>query len=299
MSALPSGVTRVYVPLLNNDLITINDPQIIRRIAVMPEIGRPSETKLPVFIKAYFEATKFYSVHDKKWAVPMEGDNANHRQQRYNITSSQLEKGFSIEQLSKFDELVNSNKSIREVGAECAKLIAPLVLPLPPGDNLPDEVAYACTDTLTDLPQMLNPIRYLAARKARKLTEDYIKQLLPDEEYPVDYVHNLGAAAQGFAKSVLSLRNNSDDEAVKSFLTQHPMVDSILRVPIETTTLGGLLPEDNPAKPDNSLIIFKIGEASQKTSDPLFMFGAGVEHRQCPFRHLFFATAEGMANRAQ
>lgn len=293
---LPEGIVRSSTPFLIPDSVTVTDPDLIRKIASHPHITRPAEAKLPWIFRTYFLATKFYYPPDSMFTVAQLGDGKSEQMKRRAIVEEQLRNGFTDLHIARLRELRNGTMDYPAVGAECAKIVADLILPLPQGVQLPDHIARASFDTLTDFPDVFMPHKYLRARRARAMAERYIQSILPDEKYPGDYVHHLGAAAQGFARAVFSLRD-LNDEKVLPFLCQHPMIPAIIRVPSCRTTIDGLFPDDQPLLPDHTLIVFQIGAAASKTNDDNFLFGGGIEPRQCPFKDLFFDTAERICQR--
>lgn len=54
-------------------------------------------------------------------------------------------------------------------------------------------------------------------------------------------------------------------------------------MPLRETTLGGLLPESDPAIPGKTVFFFSAGKAAEKTGCLFYTFGAGVPERSCAF----------------
>lgn len=292
MSGLPAGVARGGIPFLVKDRVVVTNPDIIRRIAAHPDMARPAEVDFPKIFRTYFESTKFIHLPTNSYALPFQGDDRNERVNRRAVIEAQLSRGFSEEQIDRLVGLVRSNKSDLEVSMGCAKVVAQLILPLGEGEELPDDVAKAAFQTITTFTDIFNPIKYIRGRMARKKTEDYCASLLPDEEHLEDYVHNLGAAAQGFGQAILSMREMATDDSEKHF-KDNPITNAVLRYPRRNTTLDGMFPEDNPLRVGESVAVLMISDAAKEAQDDLFLFGNGNEFRQCPFKGLFFnATAD-------
>lgn len=81
---------------------------------------------------------------------------------------------------------------------------------------------------------------------------------------------------------------------VEQVLCANPVVEAVLRVPIEPTTLDGVFPEDDPLLPGKTIIVAYVSEAAKETGDIQFVFGSGSDKRMCPFRNLFVSALESV-----
>lgn len=298
MTKLPPGVARTSVPFMVKDIVRISDEALIRKVATHPDIARPGEVDIPALFRIYFQATKFVHPATGRYVLPLEGDDRNDSAARRTVVEAQLSPGFSEDQLARIADLVQSDRTEPEVARECVKLVGQLILPLGEGEEVPDEVADAAYRTLTEFSDVYNIFKYLRGRKARKKVEDYCAQLLPDEEHIGDYGHNLGAAAQGLAAALMSMRNLDEKGDVHKFFLDNPMTPAVIRVPKRTTTLDGVF-EGKPLLASETIIVLAIGEGAKEAQSDMFLFGSGVDVRQCPFKGVFFSTVEDIQRRRQ
>lgn len=293
--SLPEGVTRSSIPLLAKDIVTVSDPDILRKLATSPEIGRPGDVPIPWIFMYFFHATKFVYPTTGQIFIALEGDDTHNRPERRSVVSETLASGFTEEHVTKLVELVKGDGDELEVGTECAKIIGDVILPLKEGQRVPDDVALASCQTALFMTIIADPLATLRARRARRKVEQYLEELMPDEKNIGDFAHNLGAASQGFAAALLSMRNMEHDDVMGHFL-HNPITETSMRVPLTTTTLGGIFPEDAPLTRD-SVIVMRIADGVRKSRDHLFLFGSGSEERQCPFKPLFFKTTAEIKDR--
>lgn len=284
----PEGVTRRRVPLVSKDLVTVQDPELITKIASSPDIGRPGEAELPWLLKLYFKATKFIYPPTNRWFIALEGDDKNNRLERREAVEGRIAKGFTDAQICRLTDAVKGEGDLVQVGAEVAKVMAEVVLPLADGQTLPQDVAEATVNTALEVSVLFNPPQYLAARAARNKVEEYVRSVLPEGAEVGDFTHNLGAAAQGMGKALISMRDMKTSDLHAHF-GNNPMVAATTRIPKKTTTIGGMFPGEAPLTP-NSLVVLDITTAAMKTLDEKFLFSSGTETRQCPFKGLFFDT---------
>lgn len=291
---LPSGVKRTNVPFLLPDLVTISDPTIMRQLASSPDLTRAAEGQLPPVMSAFFLSTKYYSPVDEQFVTSLLGNEQQHRPQRRQDVQKQLARGLREDQIASLVALAKGNeKDFRKIEVACTKIVADLILPIPAGEELPDDIANASWSTLKKPAEMVNPFNYFRARAGREKLENYVRGLLPNEEHICDFAQNLGAAGNGFAKAIVSMRDMREPD-VRTHFCANPIVESVIRVPNTTTTLGGLFPEDKPLLPNKTVIVFAIAEAATQSIDDKFLFGAGIKTRECPFKGLFFSTVTKM-----
>lgn len=295
-NTLPPGVVRKSMPFVTRDFVTISDPDLIRVVSSHSDIGRPASVTLPFLFRAFFHASKFYYPPEDSWAAVFQTDGEKEQSLRRQNTIDSLVKGFNQDQINRIEGLIKGNDDLPSLGVKCAKIVAEVILPISQGEELPDEVAKASYDTLKDFPDTFNPIKYLNGRRARATVENYVRKLLPNEKYPGDIAHNLGAAAQGFSAAIQLLQGKITHDVVPT-LSKDAMIKGVLRAPLCNTTLDGLFPEDNPLIPGTSLIALDIGTAAAETEDASFLFGVGTNHRQCPFKSLFLDTVNDIHSR--
>eukprot|EP00177_Eucheuma_denticulatum_P006818 GFKZ01012402.1.p1 GENE.GFKZ01012402.1~~GFKZ01012402.1.p1 ORF type:complete len:296 (-),score=38.47 GFKZ01012402.1:963-1850(-) len=293
--SLPDGVNRSSIPFFAKDVVTVSNPEILRKLATSPDIGRPGDVPVPWIFMEFFRASKFLYPTTGQIFIALEGDDTNNRLQRRNVVSETLASGLTEEHISKLVELIKGDGDKFEVGAECSKIIGDVILPLKDGQRVPDDVALASCNTALFISVLANPFATLRARHARRKVEEYLEELMPEETNIGDFAHNLGAAAQGFAAALLSMRNMETEDVMEHFLS-NPISETSMRRPLTTTTLGGIFPEEAPLTRD-SVIVMRIADGVRKSRDGIFLFGSGSEERQCPFKPLFFKTTAEIKDR--
>lgn len=287
--SLPEDVQRISVPLFVKDMVTVKNPDVLRKLASSPDIGRPGEAQLPWIFQYWFASTKFYYPPTERFFIALEGDEKNDRAQRRKAVEGQLAAGFTEQHIARLTEIIKGTGDFISVGTECAKIIGELILPLKEGQTVPDDVASAACTTAVDPTSIINPFAYYRGWSSRRKVENYVRTIVPDEIYIGDYAHNLGAAAQGLGQACLKMRNIHEND-VRLHFCNNPIAASTIRVPLKTTTLDGIFPDDAPLTTD-SIVIMDISAAAKQTHDDLFLFASGVDHRQCPFKNLFFESA--------
>lgn len=293
--SLPQNVERISIPFFVKDMVTVKNPDVIRKLASSQDIGRPAEAQLPWVFRYWFASTKFYYPPTEKFFIAQEGDEKNDRPQRRKVVEEQLAAGFTEQHIAKLTELIKGHGDLTSVGKECAKIIGDLILPLNDGETIPDDVASAACTTAVDPTSIFNPFAYFRGWSSRRKVESYVRSKLPHEVYIGDYAHNLGAAAQGLGLACLRMRNLHNND-VRVHFCNNPLTTSTLRVPMKTTTLDGTFPDDAPLTTD-SIIVLEISAAAKETHDDLFLFASGVDHRQCPFKNLFFESTTEIQRR--
>lgn len=286
--SLPDDVERVKIPFFVKDLITVKNPDVLRKLADSPDIGRPGQGELPWVFRYWFRSTKFIYPPTQTFFIALEGNEENDRPVRRKVVEEQLAAGFTEEHIAKLTELIKGDGDFASVGTECAKIIGDLILPLKDGERVPDNVARAACMTAVGQDSVFNPFQYYRGWSSRREVESYVQSILPDEVYIGDYAHNLGAAAQGLGQACLTMRDLKNDD-VRSHFCNNPLTASTMRVPLKTTTLDGVFPKSAPLTTD-SIIVMEISTAAKKTHDDSFLFGSGADHRQCPFKNLFFES---------
>lgn len=291
MAPLPKGIQRVSaIPMLLSDVVRVSDPEIIRKININPDVGRIGNSEPPWILKMFFRASKFFHPSSGMYHITQLDNGSFEQEQRRKAALHQVSVGFSKNQLDTLSGLVHSDKDLHTVTKESGQVMSSLVLSLPEGQKLPDDVAEANINTLNSITAVFNPIRYIRALRARGTVENYVQNQKPSEKYVGDFVHNLGASFQGFGRAMTQLRNAGQQDAL-SFFCQNPIVPAVMRVPKVITTLDGIFPEDQPLIPGKTVIILEIGEAAKESKDPTFLFGPGSGNRECPIMNLFFKTA--------
>lgn len=295
-SKLPEGVTRSGLPPFVKEFVTVQNPDVLRKLASSPDILRPAEVELPWILRYYFKATKFFYPPTNRWVIAHEGDDKNNRPERRKAVEDLLAKGFTDAHIAKFTELVKGDGDLVQVGAEVAKVFAEIHVPLPEGEAMPQDVAEAAASTAIEFKSVVfNPLKYWAARAARYKVEEWLRTVLPEDAEVGDYSHNLGASAQGFGTALISMRDMQTSD-IRTHFVNNPIIKGTMRMPARTTTVDGLFPDDAPLLP-GSIIVMDTATAARKTLDDMFLFSSGVDVRQCPFKGLFFETTTEIQKR--
>lgn len=293
-TTLPAGVKRFGVPFLLKDVVIVSDAALIRKIASNPDITRSGGAELPWIIQKIFLATQFYYPKEDRWHIASLGDEQDNRPNRRHDVEEYLKQGFNEDQISRLVELVEGDGNVEYVRKEAVKVVAEIIGGVRPGQKLPQEIADAAAQIMFFLPIGVGPGGYLRGRAAREKLENYCVDLLPDGSEIVDYVHNL-ATPTAFGDALMALRNTTSPNP-KSYFLNNPLLPILYRFPKKTTTVGGLFPQDSALKP-GSVIILDLASAAKATQDEKFLFGTGLETRQCPFKGVFFDTVDKIQSR--
>ncbi|CAN8062893.1 unnamed protein product [Agarophyton chilense] len=295
-TSLPEGVTRRRVPLITKDLVTVTNPEVLRKIAASPDIVRPGEAKLPWLLQTFFGATKVYYADENRWFIGMDGDEKNNRLARRKVVENLISNGFTPERIDKLTEAVKSDCDQTHLAAEVAKAVAELVLPLPEGEELPQEVAEATWLSAKELSVAYNPFQFFPALSENRKVQAYLRSVLSDEDELVDFLHHLSSGSQGIGRGLMVMRGDTTTD-VHTFFCKNPVLSNgVLRVPAVETTLDGIFPENAPLLP-TSIIVMDNMTCAKDTMDSDFLFGMGIEKRQCPFKNLFFDTTAEIQRR--
>lgn len=283
---LPDGISRVQVPFVI-DFVFVSGKGNIAQFTSNPDIGRFAETDLPFPMTDVFKSTFFLTGHNLDWAAVRCGDRDPTLHERVHDTRERLGNGFSPQQLDALVGIMNSDLEGDALQKACIDVLAPLVLPLAPGEKLPEDVKNAFVQLLLNPLECLVLPKYVAARKARQYIEDYVATILPDREHPIDYVHNIGAGSVGLKSAITSMRDLQPGQDGVNFISQHPINPGAFRVAARETTVGGMFPADKPLRPGHSVILLKTGDVAKEVGDGSFLLDVGVPQRQCPFKPLF------------
>lgn len=293
---LPEGVTRSSLQPFVKDIVTVQNPDVLRKLASSQDIVRPAEGEMPWLFRFYFKATKFFYPRRNRWFIAQEGDDRNSRAERRKDVEDLLAKGFTEAHIAKFIELVKGDGDLQQVGPEVAKVFAEVLLPLPQGEAMPQDVAEAAVNTALEFRSVVfNPTKYWAARAARRKVEDWVRTVVTEDAEVGDYSHNLGASAQGFGTALISMRDMKTSD-LRTHFVNNPIIGGTMRTPARSTTVDGLFPDDAPLVP-GSIIVMDTATAAKNTLDDVFLFSSGVDKRQCPFRGLFFETTAEIQKR--
>ena len=289
---LPEGVQRELALCGTLETITISDPDLIRRVSQSPDISRPASDSLPAFFSFYFKATKFYSATTGDYFVGFQNDARSCQETRTAAMHDALRGALTPERVAPLAELLKSDPSDAETIIGAVRFVAGLFVKLDDGEQVPDHIARAAAATFTDTLQLSNPINYLRARRARWAVEQYVARKVLNGMDVADVAHNFGAAAQGLSAALLLMKKSGKGKSVKDLLFESPVAEKVIRMPNCTTTLDGLFPQENPLQPRKSIIVLQIASAATATADDRFLFGTGVDVRQCPFKSVLFSFVE-------
>lgn len=291
---LPAGVKRTSLPFLLKDVVIVSDADLIRKIASDPDITRPGDAKLPWILKLIMSATQFYYPKEDRWHVSSLAPGQQNMEKRIRDVEEYLKQGFNEDQISRLVELVEGDRDEEYVRREAVKIVAEITGAVRPGQKLPQEIADAAAEIMSFIPIGVGPGGYLRGRAAREKLENYSVDLLPEGSEIVDCVHNL-ATPTAFGSALVALRN-TDSTTPKSYFLNNPLLPVLYRLPKRITTVGGVFSQDAVLKPE-TLIILDLASAAKATQDDKFLFGAGLETRQCPFKSVFFDTMDKIQSR--
>lgn len=103
---------------------------------------------------------------------------------------------------------------------------------------------------------------------------------LPDN-FPMDVAHSIFGGAVHGANALRTLAENPDKDVELIMCQRDGVTESVARVVVKDSSLGGILPSNNPARVGKTLIVLKIGPAARATGKLEFAFGSGTDMRRC------------------
>lgn len=290
---LPKGVTRLQLPFGLVDLIKVTDPGLIRKLETSPDLTRAGESPVHPILSLFFKSTKFYNSAEDSHFVALLDDHRPDVQQRINLIRDKMSEKHSEQVVRDVSAAVHGSGSQIDVARACLRFIAPLFLRLDAGEDVPDNIIRASIATHTTIMQSLNPFSHWRAIAARRELEDYIAaRALPGVSH-TDAQHITGVTCQSVAEALLRLRNKGEEVTFTELLLAMPINETSPRVPLRETTLGGLF--SDPLVPGRTIVQLQIGEAAKQTGDVRFLFGSGVDERQCLVKPFLFSIADDVA----
>lgn len=149
----------------------------------------------------------------------------------------------------------------------------------------PDDIADAAANQTEGILDSFKPWTVLRGKPALEKVYKYVEEsIVKDRGIPkesvVDFAHAILAP---FVNGPSVLREVARDpyKPTDKLFTDLGKVEQVMRMTTRETTLGGMLPKNNPVLPRYTIVRVNISEASKETGDLAWSFGSGTTHRRC------------------
>lgn len=301
--------------LFGLDIVTVTDSSRIEAVGNLPEVERvagvhENPDRLPWLFRWYFPKTRFYNPALRGWFLPFRAAD----DPTYAPCRAFLDKSFATPRdtsaavSATADLLTDANQKASDRDLSDAAIRAIWAYIVPPGHPpIPEKhlaAAFAQVGGITDslLPwKLLRDVPSTASVYA--YVDGVLKSLglrggdgsgngnsagattapLPDAAV-TDTAHVLFATAMNAPQVLRRLAELRPGEDVRTALCALGPTEQVVRMVKEDSTLGGLLPDDAPARRGHTMVIFNIRAGAAQTGDLAFVFGAGPGQRQCAAR---------------
>ncbi len=306
--ALPTGVTRKKALFGFIDSVQVSDPHYIRLFDACPYLTRPSIPSRHPALTLFFFFTKFFSGPSKDYFLGFLPDTHPDYSARSTAQHSHLDRQIPEERTHALAKLLRGNASAFEVSRAVLNIVGSLFLRQPAFAEagpveVPDSVVHAAHGTLTVPGQLVDPLAAWRALRSRQCVEDFVADRIDADLVVPDVAHHFGAAAQGATRALLLLRSDKKEQLsltdFRTCMLEAPIAESVVRVPSVETTVGGLFPQDDPLVPGRTIVKLNIAQAAKQSGDDRFLFGAGRDHRQCPFKPVLYKLAKDIQQLSQ
>ncbi len=274
--------SRLTIPFLL-DLVTVSDPEQIRRIEASGDVDRlhayPTQD-LPWWVQVYFRSTKFHDKNRDLWFCPFEPSFEPTYPQRRAYLEEKSNEGYSQADVQKIAALLKANVADDVLAYEMVQIVNQRFF----GRAVPTEIAEAAKHTVQDFTGAVVPPNYAQGVKSQTQIMNYCEHALPKGVHILDVGHNIGEVVQATAGSLRRLQENVD-RPIEDIFTEFAPTAQVPRIAVRSSTLDGLLA--SPIAPGKTVIIFKVAEAAAKTKNIWFTFGTGDSDRACVFKDFF------------
>lgn len=273
---------RIKIPFLL-DLIIISEPELIKKVENSGDIDRLhayNSEYLPVWVKIYFRATKFYDDKRDLWFSPFEPTSNRTYQPRRDYLEEKVATSYSEEDVKRIAELLKQNADDEKLAHEMVQIVNQRFF----GKEIPLEITKAAKHTVQNFSEALVPWKYSRGIKSQQQVMEYCEKNLSPDVHLLDVGHNIGEVVQTTAGALRKLKENLD-KPIEEIFTSNPLTPQVPRIAVKSSTFDGLL--SSPTTPGKTVVIFKIGEAATATGDISFTFATGSSQRVCVFKDFF------------
>lgn len=285
-------VSRITIPFLL-DLVTVStyaDLQTLQNSGTIDRMNTADITSLPFPFRQYFSLSRFYHTPTSSWFQPMRSSS----DPTYAPCRAFLDDRFArARDMTPFatraaDILCGPDPSDRDLVDVCVRAIWQYMVDVGhPGfsDSLIDDVMKQI-GTITEV---LNPFTVFPAAKPTARVFDHAEQTLkqtandefnklPKAVIP-DVAHVFFAMENNAVPFLREIAKNPHKE-LDDILLDLAVVPTVLRMCKEDGTLGGLLPEDKPARSGKTIVQIDTKAIGEERRDAYFAF-AVQPGREC------------------
>lgn len=304
-------VSRTKIDIIGLDLLTIKGRDAVRTAVDSGELARLSEiyetlAGLPWLFRWYFSFTRFFSAAHG-WFLPFRADD----DPTYPPSAAFLHHKFTPAAadisgpVARAIDLLTQDKPASDEELSATFMDAMFLRFAPGLQRVPDDILDDAGKQVVGLVDSFLPHRFLPGKPSIRDIYNFAEKTLQDSgegnslprEAVVDVAHALLAPSIHGAK-VLRALADSVDEDVEQTLSSRAPTETVLRVPKRDTTLGGLLPADQPAVRGKTVIRLDIRIAASETKNVAWVFGTGDENRRCAaepaVKEFFKAVLDGL-----
>lgn len=284
------------------DIITVEHPELIRRIESSGIVDRPhvQETRNVSFFSRWFlDASKLHVQSKDKWFLGMESvtqgklETDAGYQKRVEFLNEKLGEGFNAEDVKEMHEVIKggTDEELFKKGIEIVNRRW-----LKEGTVIPDSIVKDTETTLKEQSQSFNPFKRFAGVKSTERVAEWVEQSMIPGGHVGDMNHSVHTASQSIAPLLKEYTQRSKKGSLKDFLIEKLPVPTLLRTATQASKLEGILKEPlkEPMIPYRTMVIYDIGKAARSTKDDRFIFGAGIDARQCVFAKFFYDFVESL-----
>lgn len=284
--------------LLGLDIIRVSDVDAIGKILSSGQVGRLTADgtemeDLSWLFRWYFPKTRFFNDKLRGWFLPFRtkedatyppcrafldekfGETPDITGFVNDAVNALVDSSGNVE--SNIDEGVLSDASIKAVWAHIVPQGHPAI---------PDDVLSAVRSQVGEVVDSFLPWKFLPGGPAVDKVYDYAeatlstlnqRDRLPDAAV-TDVAHCFFAMNKN-APNVLRRIAERPEDDLKSILCANGPVENVPRLCTETGTLGGVLPEEDPAQAKKTVVLFEVRKSAQITKDLSYVFSDGSERR--------------------
>eukprot|EP00178_Gracilaria_changii_P019322 TRINITY_DN56078_c0_g1_i1.p1 TRINITY_DN56078_c0_g1~~TRINITY_DN56078_c0_g1_i1.p1 ORF type:complete len:379 (+),score=56.04 TRINITY_DN56078_c0_g1_i1:96-1139(+) len=305
--------------LLGIDVITIRDNALIESVSALPEVVRvaaatESPDHLPWLFRWYFPKTRFYNPALRGWFLPFRASSdATYAPCRAFLDTTFAQVRDTSVHVKRTVELLTDTHH-RPTDRQLSDVaISAIWTYIVPEDHAPirDEYLAAASAQIGDLTDSFLPWKLLGSVRGTAAIYTYVDNVLralgfrgtvssngADNDHDTaaasadklphaavtDVAHVLFAMAKNAPPVLRRLAELRQDEDLNAVLCAVSPTESVARMVTSTSTLNGLLPDNAPAEPRKTMVLFAIGDVAKSTGDITFVFSGGPGQRECAAR---------------
>jgi len=290
---------RTKVGILGIDILTLNTDSAIQKAMATGDLKKvdevcPDINDMQWLLKNYFKNARFYSKPFGYFMAFRKDPKSTRAYLDKKFTPGAMDVSNSAKDAADilFDKKLSKKKADNALIAVFVNVIGCRFLP--GKSNFPSKTLNLHTKVIASVvPALLPTNRWRSRRAVKKVcmfmkdaaaeTGDFEKYKL-HEGCPIDLAHPILTGSLHAVDCLREIAKDPDQDVELMMCRRKGTTDKIPRMVTQDSTLGGLLPLDNPAIAGKTVVLLKIGAAAKETDDISYAFGAGPKgsrDRQC------------------